>query len=659
VMDALALLASDTRVKGLILRAELDSSAATAYTLWNSNQISTTLANDTASAVRNMIMNALTTNPAVEYVVLVGNDRVVPFRRTPDRTKHPESMYQIYVSGVGSSTIWAACHDKMSLTDDYYVDREPYIVSGQEVYIPDFAIGRLPEGADEIVAFIDNYLSLGTINLERVLVTGADFVVDTGQVVSSTIASDLGPSGVIDGSLVGNYWSAGALNTLQLNTSPAFNVQFINGHASHHLQYAALGGSGVDDQAIYASTANDLRRALVVTLGCHSGLNDVGGWPAGIDLAQAFFKRGANYVANTGYGWGLRQGLGWSERLVQNYVQALTQGASATIGKAVMAAKQRYWSESPTIDAYDEKVLMESTLYGLPHFELLSGGLLGPEDPFPSVVITPSLPLAGEGVRIGGLDFSLEGALGALEATNTMTGTYYSINGNTEVVAGQPMQPGFYSDVTHAPAGQVHGVTMDSAHYEDIASLDPLLAQPSNEWDNDWAEPAITGEGWSPARPLSLQNVSTGRAFTDTVLTQLGQYHGQSGQERLYDGMSLGVYYSASPDWTPPEITYVGERAGPAPGKATIKVGVRDPLSGVLGGQVTYTAGDGQWHSAELAYDDSLDKWTTEIPAALHTLYFVQMVDNGGNVAVADNKGRYYTLPEFDNYLPLTLKLGQ
>ena len=58
-----------------------------------------------------------------------------------------------------------------------------------------------------------------------------------------------------------------------------------------------------------------------------------------------------------------------------------------------MTAKQRYWSESVAFDAYDEKALMESTLYGLPHFQLISGGLLGPEDPFPSVVITPSLPL--------------------------------------------------------------------------------------------------------------------------------------------------------------------------------------------------------------------------------------------------------------------------
>jgi hypothetical protein len=33
---------------------------------------------------------------------------------------------------------------------------------------------------------------------------------------------------------------------------------------------------------------------------------------------------------------------------------------------------------------------------------------------------------------------------------------------------------------------------MDSAHYEDIASMDPLIAKPSNEVENDWAEPAVS-----------------------------------------------------------------------------------------------------------------------------------------------------------------------
>ena len=321
-----------------------------------------------------------------------------------------------------------------------------------------------------------------------------------------------------------------------------------------------------------------------------------------------------------------------------------------------MMAKQRYWNESVAFDAYDEKALMESTLYGLPHFQLISGGLLGPEDPFPSVVITPSLPLDGGTVKVGGLDFSLRGALGALDEHQTEDGTYFGINGNTDLAAGQPMQPGFYSDVTHAPSGRVHGVTLDSAHYTDAGLLDPVIAQPSNEWDDDWAEPAFTREGWSPGRPLSLQNITAGRGFTDTVRTQLGQYNGQTSAQRLYDGMSLGVYYSNSPDWTPPEVTYVGERVDRQSGATIVKVGAQDPLSGILGGKVTYTRGDGQWHSQELVYDANLGKWTAQIPAPPNALYIVQMVDAAGNVSVADNKGRFYGSPGQAIYLPSVIR---
>lgn len=76
---------------------------------------------------------------------------------------------------------------------------------------------------------------------------------------------------------------------------------------------------------------------------------------------------------------------------------------------------------------------------------------------------------------------------------------------------------------------------------------------------------------------------------------------------------------------------------------AAVKVGAED-ISGILSGLVTYTDGGGEWHSADLAYAPALAKWVAEIPAALSTRYFVQMVDGAGNVTVADNKGRYYAV---------------
>jgi hypothetical protein len=656
VMNHLALLASDARVKGLILNAEANTSALTAYTQWNANPLSTALANGVSSAVRNMILAALSTNPNVEYIVLVGNDTIVPFRRINDRTRFSETNYQAFV--INNTTIWAACRDKMSLTDDFYADRQPNVVNGQEVYVPDFALGRLPEGADQISAFIDNYLQNDQIVMNRVLVTGYDFVADAGATVSSTIAADLGPDGVINGSLMGDWWHANDLSGLQLAASQPYGVQFINGHANHHMQGAPQ-GSGVSDQQVLNATI-DLRRGLVVTLGCHSGLNDVGS----LDLAQAFFARGANYIANTGYGWGSNAGLGWSERLVRNYTLALTKGSSVNIGKAVMSAKQRYYNEATSFDAYDEKALQESTLYGLPQYRLLSGGMLGTEDPFPSVQITNSLPLDSGPVRVGSVQFNLAGSLGALDGHQTTDGSFFGINQNTEMVAGQPMQPGFHADVTHPSSGRVHGVMLSSGHYSDTGAIDPVIANPIARWVNQlvtetvpgfYSEPTYAQDGWWPANPLDVQNLSSTGGSADTLQAHLGQYNGQTGEQRLYDGMDLDLYYSDSPDWSKPTVSYVGERADAQRQVAQIKVAASD-LVGILGGKVTYTQGDGQWQSLDLAYDAARDKWVAEIPLTAQTRYYVQVADKAGNVTVADNKGRYYDVGAAEAvplYLPL------
>jgi len=81
----------------------------------------------------------------------------------------------------------------------------------------------------------------------------------------------------------------------------------------------------------------------------------------------------------------------------------------------------------------------------------------------------------------------------------------------------------------------------------------------------------------------------------------------------------------------------------PARGVATVKVEATD-LVGILKGKVTYTQGNGQWQSVDLAYNTSAmqGKWVAEIPVTSGTRYYVQMVDNAGNVTVANNKGRYY-----------------
>jgi hypothetical protein len=82
---------------------------------------------------------------------------------------------------------------------------------------------------------------------------------------------------------------------------------------------------------------------------------------------------------------------------------------------------------------------------------------------------------------------------------------------------------------------------------------------------------------------------------------------------------------------------------------------------------VAFTEDQGTWRSRDLAYEGTSGRWTGPISGTQQTVYFVQVVDGAGNVAVSDNKGRYHPLwpklpfyvdggPRYPLYLPLVVK---
>jgi hypothetical protein len=149
----------------------------------------------------------------------------------------------------------------------------------------------------------------------------------------------------------------------------------------------------------------------------------------------------------------------------------------------------------------------------------------------------------------------------------------------------------------------------------------------------------------------------------DTVVMNLGQFKsntnvtgaaiGSTGVNRIYDQMAFGTYYSQSPDRNAANILLVDGILAPTTNTGQIKVEARD-ASGVHRVVIAYTAGQGKWQSANLAFDAVSQKWTGVISGTVNTQFFVQVVDKAGNVAINDNKGRYYPLPP-----PLPLATGR
>jgi hypothetical protein len=118
----------------------------------------------------------------------------------------------------------------------------------------------------------------------------------------------------------------------------------------------------------------------------------------------------------------------------------------------------------------------------------------------------------------------------------------------------------------------------------------------------------------------------------------MGQYRSDTSTERLYDRVNFDLYYSTSADFVAPTIYSVG---GLVEGAVMhLKVGVNDP-SGVHRVAVAYTTGQVRWQYVDLVYDSTMEKWRGDIPSG--ATWFIQAVDEAGNVAVSDNKGIYYT----------------
>ncbi len=80
--------------------------------------------------------------------------------------------------------------------------------------------------------------------------------------------------------------------------------------------------------------------------------------PAGRD-----HRRGAVYVATTGYGYGDQVSVGLQERLMTLFAGQLDGAVS--LGDALRNAKQEYFASQGLYGAYDEKALSSTILYGL------------------------------------------------------------------------------------------------------------------------------------------------------------------------------------------------------------------------------------------------------------------------------------------------------
>jgi len=648
VLNKLNALSARTEVKGEVLRLDNNTEVSTAYAAWTADIANVGKANVVANEIRRVIMNYLAQRSGVEYIVLVGNDEALPMRRVADST--PRQSEKTYTEVDANNPTGAAIRANYYMTDDFYGDREPTTQSGHEIYIPDpdLAIGRLIEKPEDIIALIDAFLAAPTTPVEQVLVTGYDFVQDSaqGDCTEWKTAFTSDPNKVA--CLIGTNWPKLDFTNLQFKTNPAFKVQSINGHANHFAQGAAGGGSTAASEIVAASM--DLSGGLIYTLGCHGGLNvPASNSTNALDLAEAFARKRTNYVGNTGYGWGLLNNIGLSEKVIRLFTKELLKAETVAMGKALTNAKRKYFAEDQNFSAYDEKVMQQLIFYGLPMFQLQTNGSSSLGDEFPGVDVDfdPSGSLSDSDVITKPIKIDFQKVLdenpdnGDLSSLSTDDGNYFSLYGSTNADADEPVQPLYFRDISVASAEARSVVLLGATIASTTENFDPLVGTPINEFVSD-AEAALDSSfGWYPPSPVEV----TALNGESNLLTQLSQFNASSNELRLLSNIEAEVYYSTSTDQTPPQIMVVDGLYSTATQKIQVKVGVVD-ASGMREVTVSYIEDTRQTSttikSVKLTFDASSQKWRGSFPGNINSVFFIQAVDNAGNLLTANNKGNYY-----------------
>ncbi len=596
VMSKLKTFAAHSVVSGMIAQVENDATVAAAYAARGTAYENKDNANAVADAIKQVILKEWNAHPELEYLVIVGDDRVIPFYRAKDGTTIP---------------------DPWTLTDDFYVSRSPGF------FLPELASGRLVESPSQILGQLDAFLSKQDVTLRQGVVTGYDAFKDGAQYQCATLQDAQVAS---DCSLIGNAWTSGAFRAIILNEP--HDVVSINNHADSH-GFGAPDGGFVSESDI-AAAATDFSHSLWQSIGCHAGLNLAGE----TDVVETLAAKRAIYTANTGYGWG---GLGviLSEKLMWYFTQQLAIGMETTVGNALISAKQKYYSELPFMNARHEKILTENTLYGLPMYRV-SSPAAAPASVNPISVTVQASPASG------GLFKEMRAYSCALP---TPENGYYALNGNITDENGKPVLPALIDDLATI-ADRVHGVVFMGGVYAIVNAAPPLQEIITTQTTASFSgAQTFASPSWYPATFGAFNTLDLLDGRRQTLIATAGQYNPNlaAGQQRIFTAMTFDVYAHAnSTDFIAPTLS--GVTATLQGNTATITAQA-DDASGIETVVAAYTDGSGAWQSVNLTQTGA--EWMGSIPAAAQMEFFAQAVDKAGNVAVDDHEGAYFTLPMF------------
>jgi CSLREA domain-containing protein len=660
-----------------------------------------------AGEVKRIVDAYRAANPGLRYIVIVGDDAIVPFFRYPDAAGlGNESDYVPPV--FDNSTSQANLRLGYFLGQDNYGAR--FQIGPNRLPVPDLPVGRLVETAAEATIMLDAYIAANGVAPapNSALVTGYDFLADAAQAISVELSLGLGTpvSGLIaDPTKSPNdpsMWNATQFQNLVLQNTggDGFDLMYLAGHFDGNGALAADNRTVMQARTLAESTTN-LTNAIVFSNGCHAGYNLVDAHTVvsvtdSLDWGQAFARKGAVLIAGSGYQFGDTELLEYGERLYLNFARELRVGSGPIpVGAALVAAKQRYLADTPLPYEAHDKTVQTVTLYGLPMLSvnLPAGRFTPPADPTQVPTTAPFTSVAGDpgdalGLRFADLSITPTLTLSTTPLSNlnpppsTLTASFYRGPDGVAANPAEPILPLDRVNVTR-PGLALRGVGFRSGSYTDAENILPLISAAATEIRGVQvgyrSETFFPGRVWSVNyfEALAREGGATRLMFTPAQFrtpdpTQL------TGVLRRYDDAQFRLFYSGNLESYGPGGANVPALADPPAivrvessvdgDQVTFRAFVTgDPAAGIQSVWVTYT-GDGgtlvgEWRALDLVQDAQQSTlWTATLDLsdfgdveAGNLNFMVQAVNGVGLVTLDDNEGFYYqvgidpaTLPSFE-----------
>jgi len=328
----------------------------------------------------------------------------------------------------------------------------------------------------------------------------------------------------------------------------------------------------------------------------------------------------------------------------------------------MLRAKQRYFNNAVggTFSSYDEKVLAEMTLYGLP-MQVISMSNQTPTPPGDGVLASLNLNSMRTNAAQGQLfTFDYDA-----HVTPDARGTYYTLAGERDILitGGRPVQPRVSTPIDTVDDEIVHGVLWLGGSFTDWPNFDPVVSDIISE------ENSLLVESNYPIAefyPLQIASINRFLSIDGTMRQRLvfapGQFQADpsttptTGVQRLYDSLTVQIYTApfSNTDFIAPQIWQVNAITT----AVGIQFGVRvdDEESGIQRIVILYRQVDeNEWSSVDLTYDNEQGWGMMEVIPTLGEIeYIAQAVDWAGNVSIAYDNGNAFKIVSPNGDIPFT-----